>query len=254
MEKNASPFRDVELIVVNDCSTDDTVEVAKRVIREANHSAPGHEEDDDESADKASTTSLIRFSLVNVSPNRGKGFAVRSGFFAASGDVVLMADGDGATRFSDVDTLFESMESSGADIVVGSRAHMEKDSIAKRTLPRTILMKLFHVVVSVTYFIGTLGKRCPVRDTQCGFKLFRRRQTDKVFENNRLERWAFDVELLILAKRLQCHVVEVPVNWQEIPGSKVKLSGMVQMGLECLLMCFAYPFGLWEVMTTRRLL
>lgn len=229
---STATFRDVEIIVVDDCSTDETIQVAKQCMLEANASA--------------TESTMILFSIVPVKPNHGKGFAVRTGFFAASGDYVLMADGDNATTFADVEKLAAPVNQ-GADIAVGSRAHLEKASVAQRTFFRTLLMKLFHVVVHVTYFIATLGKRCKIHDTQCGFKLFRRRACEKLFKNNRLERWAFDVEILILAKRFQMQVEEVCVEWREIEGSKVRLGGMVQMGLECLMMCVAYPLSLWPV-------
>ena len=119
--------------------------------------------------------------------------------------------------------------------------------MANRTFSRTVLMKLFHLVVDVTYLVGTRGSFCQIRDTQCGFKLFDRRVCKSVFLSNRLERFAFDVELLIVAKRCRYGVAEVPVRWEEVPGSKVNIRAMVQMGLECLLMCFTYGLGIWGV-------
>lgn len=220
-------FSDYEIIIVDDCSTDKTRDVAEAFIR-ANPD--------------------VKIRLHRVVPNHGKGFAVRSGFFQAFGDYVLMADGDNATRISDVAKLFESLHfkltDRRFDVAVGSRAHLEHQSIAQRTLGRTILMKLFHFVVAVTYLTCTT-RPCHLHDTQCGFKLFNRSRCERVFRSNRLERWAFDVELLIHCRRLGINVIEVPVNWQEIPGSKVRIGGMIQMGLECLLMCLAYPLGLW---------
>lgn len=263
-------FGDFEIIVVDDCSKDNTVGVFEKYKK----AHPGS-----------------KLLIVSVKPNRGKGFAVRSGFLAASGDYVLMADGDGATKINDVCKLLSNIRttlvsestcdgsnstnnnnsnvaaassssscvvrSSGdvkkserykhAFIAVGSRAHLEDEAIAQRTIFRTILMKAFHLVVQVTYLCGTRGSVCHIHDTQCGFKLFDRRLCEPIFLNNRLERFAFDVELLICAKRLGLKVVEVPVNWKEIPGSKVNMKAMAQMGLDCLLMCFTYGLGFWGV-------
>jgi dolichyl-phosphate beta-glucosyltransferase len=220
-------FEGFEIIVVDDHSTDLTHHVAESRLRNCG----------------------VPFRILKMNPNRGKGFAVRNGFFAANGDYVLMVDGDNATTFGDVAKLWEAMAAhkGAVSIAIGSRAHLEKKSIASRTLARTILMKLFHAVVAVTYFIGTGGSLCRLKDTQCGFKLFHRKDCEVLFLNNRLERWAFDVELLIVAERLKIGVVEVPVQWEEIPGSKVRVMGMVQMGLECLLMCFAFPSGTWKI-------
>lgn len=228
-------FRDVEFIVVDDCSRDRTVQVATSFF------------DGQNAARSKAGKDPILYSIESVRPNHGKGFAVRTGFLAASGDLVLMADGDNATKFADVEKLAARLhQDSSLDVVVGSRAHLEDDSIASRTLFRTILMKVFHVVVHVTYSVVT-WRRCQIRDTQCGFKLFRRAPSEDVFLNSRLERWAFDVEVLMLLSIFGMRVAEVPVTWQEIPGSKVNFKGMAQMGLECLLMCFAYPSGMWRL-------
>ena len=231
-------FSAFEIVVVDDCSKDGTAKVVEKF-----------------QADNKDQT--IR--LVRVNPNRGKGHAVRTGFFEATGDYVLMADGDNATQISDVKALFRSLRQPLTDaarhmrgkvppvIAVGSRAHLQDKSMANRTFVRTVLMKLFHFVVDVTYFIGTRGTICQTRDTQCGFKLFDRRVCKPLFLSNRLERFAFDVELLVVANRCRYGVAEVPVRWEEIPGSKVNLRAMVQMGLECLLMCFTYGLGIWGV-------
>ena len=230
-------FSDYEILVVDDCSKDRTIAVAEQIASEAPR----------EVAD--------RIRIVRVNPNHGKGYAVRSGFFEASGDYVLMADGDNATKIDDVRALFKALRKPTAAgtaapvIAIGSRAHLEEASMAQRTFLRTVLMKAFHLVVAVTYFMGTLGSVCHLRDTQCGFKLFNRRVCSDLFLNNRLERWAFDVELLLLARRFALGVVEVQVNWSEIPGSKVNLKGMAQMGLECVLMCVAYPLQFWPIRT-----
>jgi dolichyl-phosphate beta-glucosyltransferase len=234
-------FSAFEIVVVDDCSTDGTAKVVEKF----------------QSENKDVTIKLVR-----VKPNRGKGHAVRRGFFEASGDYVLMADGDNATEISDVTKLLKALRKPAKVsakkaqaghlppvVAVGSRAHMEQKSIANRTLGRTILMKLFHFVVNVTYTCGTRGTICPIHDTQCGFKLFDRRVCEILFINSRLERFAFDVEILILARRQAMKAVEVQVKWEEIPGSKVNLRGMVQMGVECLLMCFTYGLGMWSIRT-----
>lgn len=230
-------FADFEIVVVDDCSRDKTADVVTTF-------AAKHPE------------AVIK--LIRVNPNRGKGHAVRRGFFESSGDYVLMADGDNATQIADVSKLFKALRkplpATGVPqhhslpvIAIGSRAHLEQKAIANRTFFRTVLMKAFHLVVAVTYFFGTRGSVCHLRDTQCGFKLFDRRVTEVLFLNNRLERWAFDVEILLLARRRGLKVAEVPVRWEEIPGSKVRLRGMVEMGLECLLMCFTYSLGIWRI-------
>jgi dolichyl-phosphate beta-glucosyltransferase len=229
-------FADFELVVVDDCSTDGTCAVVERY-------------------QKKYPDVLIR--LVKVTPNHGKGYAVRQGFFASSGDYVLMVDGDNATKIDDLCKLFKALRGGKRAagvmppvIAAGSRAHLEQQSVASRTLGRTLLMKAFHLVVNVAFTVGTCGGVCNVHDTQCGFKLFDRRVCEILFVNNRLERWAFDVEIFILAKYIGLGAVEVAVAWDEIPGSKMNIRGMVQMGIECLLMCFTYSLGFWPVKYT----
>lgn len=98
----------------------------------------------------------------------------------------------------------------------------------------------FHFIVS------TLCVR-NIRDTQCGFKLFNRSAAQLLFPPLHIERWAFDVELFYLANMLSIQVVEIPVRWQEIPGSKLDVfSATVTMLRELLLIRFCYTFGIWK--------
>ncbi|KAH7713109.1 dolichyl-phosphate beta-glucosyltransferase [Aphelenchoides avenae] len=194
--------------------------------------------------------------VLQLPKNVGKGGTVRNGVHCASGQFVLFADADGATKFADVEKLEREMrrlcngeqDSKRKDVdwthpavVVGSRAHLEKDSIAQRSLFRTILMYGFHLAVYV-FTVRT------VRDTQCGFKMFSRAAAAKLFPQMHIERWAFDVELLYLAERLDIPVAEVAVAWQEIEGSKVTpFFSWIQMGRDILLIWFRYTFRIWRI-------
>ncbi|PNH05994.1 Dolichyl-phosphate beta-glucosyltransferase [Tetrabaena socialis] len=123
----------------------------------------------------------------------------------------------------------------------GSRAHLHKDAITKRSKVRNFLTRGFHLLV---YFVA--GGR--IRDTQCGFKLFTRRAAAILFSNQRLQRWCFDVELLYLAEQLQIPVCEVSVNWTEIPGSKISFTSIILMALELLIIKVAYQVtGAWTI-------
>eukprot|EP00759_Apiculatamorpha_spiralis_P057161 PhF_6_TR8473/c0_g1_i1/m.13242/K00729/ALG5; dolichyl-phosphate beta-glucosyltransferase len=183
--------------------------------------------------------------VVGVNPNRGKGYAVRQGVFASSGQTILMADADGAAPMVEVDKLFAAMDKhKGAEcIAVGSRAHLENTSVAERTFIRTLLMHVFHFGVSFTFFFT--GYAGGIKDTQCGFKLFTRKAAMQVFSNARIERWAFDVELLIGARHFKIPIEEVAINWHEVGGSKLSWKGMVRTGLELILVCFAVRFQFW---------
>lgn len=96
-------------------------------------------------------------------------------------------------------------------VICGSRAHLQEKVAAKRNPIRNLLMHGFHFAVWLLCVRG-------VKDTQCGFKLFSRRAARLLFMNQHVERWAFDVDLLYLARHLSVEICEVPVNWQEIDG------------------------------------
>ena len=111
---------------------------------------------------------------------------------------------------------------------------------------RNILMRGFHAVVQVVG--GVEG----VRDTQCGFKLFRRREALVLFKQLHLERWAFDVEILYVALALRYRVAEVPVTWTEVPGSKIDLvRDSLRMARDIACVRLAYLGGLWRLPRNR---
>uniref|UniRef100_A0A915IS51 dolichyl-phosphate beta-glucosyltransferase n=1 Tax=Romanomermis culicivorax TaxID=13658 RepID=A0A915IS51_ROMCU len=196
--------------------------------------------------------------VITLKRNRGKGGAVRLGFWAARGRRLLFADADGATRFSDFDKLDEKMDEISSirtamqkdvdfqleeneAIVVGSRAHMEKESIVERSLFRTVLMFGFHFLVWL-FCVKT------IRDTQCGFKLFTRSSVRVLFWNLHIERWAFDVELLFLAEKLKIPINEVPVTWHEVAGSKLTpLAASCEMARDLFMIWFRYFTCIWTI-------
>ncbi|XP_046394927.1 dolichyl-phosphate beta-glucosyltransferase [Ischnura elegans] len=221
-----------ELIVVSDGSRDKTVQVASK-----------------------SRNSNIR--VLDLKLNRGKGGAVRLGVESCRGALILFADADGATKFSDLSKLEDSLRdlvegdyrkdpskvSEALAVVCGSRAHLEAESVAKRSIFRTFLMWGFHLLVK------TFGVR-DIKDTQCGFKLFTRRSAQLAFRSLHVERWAFDVELLYIAKCLKIPIAEIAVNWTEIEGSKiVPVLSWLQMGKDLFLIWLRYRLGAWKLRT-----
>lgn len=126
-------------------------------------------------------------------------------------------------------------------IVCGSRAHLEKEESAQRSYFRLILMHGFHILV----WLFCVQK---IRDTQCGFKLLTRKSAQVVFEALHVERWAFDVEMLYIAQTLNIPILEVPVNWIEVEGSKiVPFWSWLQMGKDLLLIWLRYSTGAWKI-------
>uniref|UniRef100_A0A665VMT5 Dolichyl-phosphate beta-glucosyltransferase n=1 Tax=Echeneis naucrates TaxID=173247 RepID=A0A665VMT5_ECHNA len=225
LPQKQSPSFTYEVIVVDDGSKDKTTEVALRYTRRYG-------------ADKVRVLTLVN--------NRGKGGAVRMGMLSSRGKVILMADADGATKFADLDKVEAGLKDlnpkpENMAISCGSRAHLEKESVAERSVFRTFLMYGFHFLV---WFFCVRG----IRDTQCGFKLFTREAALRTFSTLHVERWAFDVELLYIAQCLKIPIAEVAVNWTEIEGSKlVPFWSWLQMGRDLLFIRLRYFTGAWKL-------
>uniref|UniRef100_A0A8C6E037 Dolichyl-phosphate beta-glucosyltransferase n=1 Tax=Moschus moschiferus TaxID=68415 RepID=A0A8C6E037_MOSMO len=189
--------------------------------------------------------------VITLVKNRGKGGAIRMGVFSSRGKKILMADADGATKFPDIEKLEKGLNDlqpwpDQMAIACGSRAHLEKESIAQRSYFRTLLMYGFHFLV---WFLCVKG----IRDTQCGFKLLTREAASRTFSSLHIERWAFDVELLYIAQFFKIPIAEIAVNWTEIEGSKlVPFWSWLQMGKDLLFIRFRYLTGAWRLEQTRK--
>jgi len=216
---------DFELLIVDDGSQDATSQVALQ-------------------SSKLQTTERVR--VLTLQKNRGKGGAVKRGMMCARGKILLFADADGATNIIDLDRLItrlDSATSGGLAVAAGSRAHLAEDVVAKRAFIRNVLMWGFHILVSI---LGVRG----IKDTQCGFKLFSRKAAQLLFPNQHIERWAFDVELLYLAQQMRIPIVEVPVNWREVPGSKLgPVEASISMARDLVRIRLAYILGIWRYST-----
>lgn len=168
------------------------------------------------------------------------------GVMKSRGQLILFADADGASRFSDLERLEQAVlkNSQSLDnddiIVCGSRRHLEQDSVAKRSPFRTFLMYGFHFLV---WFLCVKG----IRDTQCGFKLLTKSAALKTFSNLHVQRWAFDVDLLYIAEHFGIKVLEVDINWHECDGSKITFGSYIQMGKDLLSIRLHYLLGAWKL-------
>ncbi|MCZ6778231.1 MAG: glycosyltransferase family 2 protein [Acidobacteria bacterium] len=148
--------------------------------------------------------------------NRGKGYSVRRGILAASGERVLISDADLSTPIEEVYALLERQEQDGCDIVIGSRALPGSRIEVHQSILREKLGKLFNLLMR-----GLSG--LPFRDTQCGFKLMTREVVQPVVRDLKTEGFAYDVELVWRALRAGLSVVEHPVRWRNSAGSSVGL-------------------------------
>lgn len=216
--------RTFEILVVDDGSTDGTSAAAIRL---------------------AAQYPKCNIRVVTLEKNLGKGGAVRHGMLYASGERLLMADADGASRIEDLELLWKAMDAlvpdNGSAVVVGSRAHLVKsEAVVKRSFIRNILMYGLHTILRI---VG-VGH---IRDTQCGFKLFSRSAAQQIFPAQHLPTWIFDVELLLLAKQLRIPVTEVPIEWHEVAGSKLNiLTASLQMLRDLLIVRANHLLGRWK--------
>lgn len=156
---------------------------------------------------------LQRVRLVRHERNRGKGAAVRTGLAAAEGDWRLMMDADNSTRVSEVVRLLAEAERSGAGLVCGSRNVADSDVVTRPS--RKLMGSAFRMALK------GLGMGM-LRDTQCGFKLYRADVAAAIAEIAREDRFAFDLEHLLIADRLGVGVREVGISWTHRDGGTIR--------------------------------
>ncbi|MBF0489464.1 MAG: glycosyltransferase family 2 protein [Candidatus Omnitrophica bacterium] len=188
--KNSS--NSYEIIVVDDGSKDKTAQVALEFQKQF--------------------TSL---SVHSLERNHGKGYAVKQGFLQAEGDIVLFLDADGSTGPEEIERYLPLFEQ-GSDVIIGSRVLTDEKSQVKALAYRKWMGNVFNFLVSSLLIKG-------IRDTQCGFKMFRREVARNIFERVHLEGFGFDLEVLYLAQRQGYSIKEVSVNWTHVDGSKVHI-------------------------------
>lgn len=183
-----NPREFYEVIVVDDGSSDATAEVA--------HSAGAR--------------------VVRNDRNRGKGYSVRRGMLEAKGAWSLFSDADLSTPIEELETLWRAARDTGAPVAIGSRA-IDRSRIG-------VHQSAFRETMGIVFnFLMRLETGLPFRDTQCGFKLFETSAAREIFSRQRLEGFGFDVEVLYIATRLGYRVLEVPVRWNDVPGTRVSV-------------------------------
>ena len=181
-----------EIIVVDDGSCDQTAAVTKKF-----------------------QSVCPQLKLIVLERNCGKGCAVKSGIMQARGRRILFADADGATPIAEI-TRLEAALNAGADMAIGSRALPSQETRVVTSWHRKYLGRAFNICVNWLL----LPK---IADTQCGFKMFPARVAEFLFSRQQANRFSFDVEILFIARRAGLKIAEVPINWTNVPGSKVKL-------------------------------
>lgn len=179
-----------EIIVVDDGSSEDS----RRIIEDSFVNDPS-----------------VR--VISYQPNRGKGYAVRSGMLASRGDYAAFSDVDLSAPIEELEKLFAAIDA-GADVAIGSRAVKGSQLVVHQPLYRELGGKALRKLVGLLALAD-------IHDTQCGFKLFKGDVARRVFAKCVVDGWGFDVEALYLARRMGYSVSEVPVRWSHSADSKV---------------------------------
>jgi dolichyl-phosphate beta-glucosyltransferase len=166
------------------------------------------------SAVRAALAGEPRARLLTYTPNRGKGYAIRQGVQASRGDNVVFLDADLSTPVEEIPRALEHLQQ--ADIVIGSRDLPASQVRVPQPLFRRLASEVFRWARNLTLGLWRIA------DTQCGFKAFRGPLARQLFALGEVDRFMFDVEILYLAVRANLRIVELPVQWRDAPGSKVR--------------------------------
>ncbi len=179
-----------EIIFVDDGSLDNT----KNIINEYKNS-------------------FTELKLISYFPNRGKGFAIKTGILQANGTYILFADAGLCVPYDNLEIGIELLKN-GYDFALGSRALSSSQVLVSQPSYRKIGSRLFSMIIK--YMMGI----SEIKDTQCGFKLFKQNEAKKIFNLNRIERFMFDAETIINAQKLGYKMKEFPVEWSNDPDSR----------------------------------
>lgn len=183
---------DAEIIIVSDGSKDKTIKITEEYTKN----------------DK-------RIKLISYTKNQGKGFAIKTGVNASEGKYILFTDADNSTPIEELKKIMYRHETKKAEVVIGSR-YLEKSSIhIGQPRYRVLIGRLGNFLIQLLLLDG-------IKDTQCGFKFFEHAAAKEIFSRQKIQRFGFDMEALVIAKNLGYKIEEVPVNWFNSAESRVR--------------------------------
>ncbi len=180
-----------EWIFVDDGSTDDTELIARQEL------------------------GAMPYRWIKLGTNQGKGRAVQAGVLETQGDFVFFADADLSTPLAEYESLLKAMQN-GSDLAIGSRGLPDSKVLVHQNWVREMMGKGFNRIATLFTFKG-------IRDSQCGFKGFRKEAAKRLFSLQKITRFSFDAELIFLAQRLGLRISEIPVTWVNSEQSKVRM-------------------------------
>ncbi len=182
-----------EIIIVNDGSYDNTQEIIKKICEQNQN-----------------------IKAINLDKNYGKGYAVKQGMAQAQGNYHLFLDADNSTSIDHIEKAL-SLIQKNEDIIIGSRNPRDTKRtklIIRQPLWKILLGKAGNLLIRILFKIK-------IHDTQCGFKIFSKKVSNKIFPKLKLNRWLFDLETLVLAKKYNYKINIIPVRWVNSEDSRV---------------------------------
>jgi len=193
---------DWEILVVSDGSKDNTAQVVKDL-----------------------SFQIENLRLIDNKENHGKGYVVKQGMLSAKGKYRLFTDADNSTSIEQVEKMWPEFEK-GFEVVIGSRDIEGANLAVPQPWWRMMIGNAFNLLVQIT--CGLWG----IPDTQCGFKGFTKKASEDIFSKTRISRFAFDSEMLVIAKKMGYKIKEIPVFWVNDKRSSVKFKSMVKMAID----------------------
>lgn len=181
-----------EIIVVNDGSTDKTSQTVKTFQK-----------------------TIKNLKLSEYSKNEGKGFAVKTGIEKSSGQYILFADADNSTPIEELQNLHENLLKTNSQIAIGSRYMPSSNVKIAQPKYRIVLGRIGNLLIRL-FLIDN------IRDTQCGFKLFTHEAAKRIFSFQKVKRFGFDMEALVIANNLDYKIIEIPVSWYNSKESRIR--------------------------------
>ena len=179
----------IETIIVNDGSPDQTGQIAKELVKRVKNGK-----------------------VIDRKVNKGKGYTVREGIQEASGKYILFTDADNSTPLEQVNKLLKYMDS--YEVVIGSRYTDGGKMAQSQPVYRIIGARVLNIIIQLLAVRG-------IKDTQCGFKLFKAEAAKEIFKRQTFERFSFDIEILAIARKLGYKIKEVGITWYDDPHSTV---------------------------------